>query len=204
MSVVALLQGFGTGAGLIIAIGSQNAFVLSNALRNHHVTAIALVCMLIDATLISAGVWGLGALIKAYPVLLTLATWGGATFLLAYGWLAFKRAFNPNGLQTNQWQSMSLQGAIWTTLALSLLNPHVYLDAVILLGSIGGQLPDSQPIWFAIGACLASVLWFSLLAWGGRLLAPWFTSPRSWRILDIAVGLTMWGVALSLIIGSSI
>jgi len=199
MSTLALFTGLGTGAGLIIAIGSQNAFVLSSALRNQHAVAVAVTCMLVDIVLISAGVWGLGALIERFPALLTVATWGGAAFLFVYGALAFYRAWRPSNLEAGQVKTLSLKGAVLTVLALSLLNPHVYLDTVILLGSIGGQLPDSQPFWFALGACVASVLWFSLLAWGGRLLAPWFANPNSWRWLDLGIGLVMWAIAFSLL-----
>ncbi len=199
VSLWALLKGLGVGAGLIIAIGSQNAFVLSCAIRNQHTWVVAGLCMLIDAALISAGVWGLGALIQAHPVLLEVATWGGAAFLFTYGWLAFRRAWSPDGLQAQALRTMSLRTAVLTALALSLLNPHVYLDTVVLLGSIGGQLPGSQPLWFALGASLASVGWFSSLAIGGRLLAPWFASPKNWQRLDILVGLTMWLIAASLL-----
>ncbi|MFZ1568724.1 MAG: LysE/ArgO family amino acid transporter [Thiolinea sp.] len=198
MVFTALAKGFGMGAGLIIAIGSQNAFVLSSALRNQHVFIVAALCIVIDAALIIAGVWGLGTLIQQFPALLKLATWGGALFLFIYGLLAFRRALHPSQLTATSVTAPSMQAAVLTTLALSLLNPHVYLDTVILLGSIGGQLPDNQPAWFALGASLASLTWFTLLAWGGRRLAPWFAKPMSWRILDTVVGVTMWSIALSL------
>lgn len=203
MSLIAALQGFGIGASLIIAIGAQNAFVLTSALRNQHVFAVAATCILIDIGLIIAGVWGLGALIESYPALLKLALWGGALFLFVYGGLAFKRALHPNSLQLDQTQAVgqqSLTAALLTVAALSLLNPHVYLDTVILLGSIGGQLPGNEPIWFAAGACLASLCWFSLLAWGGKKLAPWFASPKSWQRLDFLIGVIMWAIALGLIL----
>lgn len=203
MSLIAAFQGFGIGASLIIAIGAQNAFVLTSALRNQHVFAVAATCILIDIGLIIAGVWGLGALIESYPALLKLALWGGALFLFVYGGLAFKRALHPNSLQLDQTQAVgqqSLTAALLTVAALSLLNPHVYLDTVILLGSIGGQLPGDEPIWFAVGACLASLCWFSLLAWGGKKLAPWFASPKSWQRLDFLIGVIMWAIALGLIL----
>lgn len=198
--VTALLKGFGMGAGLIVAIGAQNAFVLSSALRNQHVFIVAALCILIDAVLIVAGIWGLGALIQQSPALLQVATWGGALFLFVYGCLAFRRALHPSQLSANSSTVTTVQSAVLTTLTLSLLNPHVYLDTVILLGSIGGQLPKPQPTWFALGAVLASLSWFSVLAWGGRRLAPWFANPHSWRVLDMLVGLTMWTIALSLVI----
>jgi L-lysine exporter family protein LysE/ArgO len=202
MSVTALAKGFGMGAGLIVAIGSQNAFVLTSALRKQHVLIVAALCIAIDITLILAGVWGLGALIQRFPVLLTVASWGGAAFLFTYGWLAFRRALKPSQLDANTEAATSLKVAVLTTLALSLLNPHIYLDTVILLGSIGGQLPKPEPVWFALGACLASLIWFSLLAWGGQRLAPWFANPLSWRILDVIVGVTMWAIAISLLVNS--
>lgn len=202
--ITAVAKGFGMGAGLIVAIGSQNAFVLSSALRNQHVFLVAALCILIDVVLIIAGVWGLGSLIQQFPALLKLATWGGALFLFIYGGLAFRRALHPSQLMADNTAIPSVQAAILTTLALSLLNPHVYLDTVILLGSIGGQLPKPQPFWFALGAALASLTWFSLLAWGGRRLAPWFAKPMSWRVLDTVVGVTMWAIAVSLLLNGLI
>ena len=201
MLALPFFKGLGVGASLIIAIGSQNAFVLSNALRRQHALAIALVCIVIDAALIIAGVFGLGTLIKQAPFMLTFMTYFGALFLLVYGSLAFYRAWRPEGLTAGKVKTMSLQAAIMTTAALSLLNPHVYLDTVILLGSIGGQLPGNQPGWFALGACVASMLWFLTLVWGGKVLAPWFASASSWRKLDILVGITMWVIAFLLLQG---
>ena len=199
MLVLPFLKGMGLGASLIIAIGSQNAFVLSSALRRQHAMTVAWMCICIDAVLIVSGVFGLGALIRQAPVLLDVATWGGALFLLCYGALAFHRAWRPEGLNAGKIKTLSLKGAIVTTAALSLLNPHVYLDTVVLLGSIGGQLPGEEPVWFALGACVASLLWFLTLVLGGRLLAPWFKSAASWQKLDIMVGMTMWIIAAMLI-----
>lgn len=195
----AYLQGLGTGAGLIIAIGAQNAFVLSQAIRGGPAKLVATVCMLVDAVLIALGVWGIGQLIDSNPLLLSVARWGGAAFLFTYGLFAIKRALAPaqlsadNALLSNPWRAIGL------TLAISLLNPHVYLDTVVLLGSIGGQLPNTGPFWFALGACCASCLWFSTLALGGRKLAPWFAKPSSWRMLDGFVAVTMWAIAAMLI-----
>lgn len=199
MSAVALLKGLGMGGSLIVAIGAQNAFVLTHALRNQHITAIASLCIFIDALLIVAGIWGLGELIQLFPHLVLITSWAGALFLVVYGSLAFKRALQPSSLTTTNYKTITLKTALLTTLAFSLLNPHVYLDTVVLLGSIGGQLPDTQPWWFALGAALASALWFSVLAWGGKRLAPWFATPRNWQRLDIGVGLIMWTIALSLL-----
>lgn len=200
MSGVALLKGFGIGGSLIMAIGSQNAFVLSNAIKKQHIAPMIAICVTIDALLIWAGVWGLGSLIQEYPILISAATWGGAAFLALYGTYALQRALRPNSLQTQDLKPMALKTTVLTLLALSLLNPHVYLDTVVLLGSIGGQLPQPQGWWFALGASLASLTWFIVLGWGGQLLAPWFSKPKSWQYLDIIVALTMWTIALLLII----
>ncbi len=199
MLALPFLKGMGLGASLIIAIGSQNVFVLSSALRRQHALTVAWICIFIDAALIISGVFGLGALIRQAPILVNIATWGGALFLLVYGGMAFHRAWRPEGLKTGGIKALSLKGAILTTAALSLLNPHVYLDTVVLLGSIGGQLPGEEPLWFALGACLASLLWFLTLVIGGRLLAPWFRSAASWQKLDILVGITMWLIAAMLL-----
>ena len=132
--------------------------------------------------------------------ILFINSWACFTRSAIYGFLAFRRAWRPGQLNANSLTASTVQTAVLTTLALSLLNPHVYLDTVILLGSIGGQLPKPQPAWFALGAVLASLTWFSLLAWGGRRLAPWFANPHSWRVLDLLVGVTMWVIALSLLL----
>jgi len=189
------------GAGLIIAIGSQNAFVLSCALKNQHAWLVAGLCAVLDILLIHAGVWGLGAVIRQQPLLLSLARYGGALFLALYGFYAFQRALKPNALMVESLKPMRLRNAVFTVLALSLLNPHVYLDTVILLGSIGGQLPDPEPMWFALGASLASVLWFAGLAMAGKRLGAWFSQPKSWQRLDFAIALIMWSIAASLLIG---
>lgn len=199
MSVSALVQGFGIGAGLIIAIGSQNAFVLSCSLRNQHAYMVAALCALIDIVLIHAGVWGFGALIQQSPILLSVARYGGAAFLFLYGFYAFRRALKPESLQAESVKPMSLKAALLMVFALSLLNPHVYLDTVVLLGSIGGQLPDNQPAWFAIGASLASIVWFGGLALAGKKLGPWFDKPSSWQRLDFMIGVVMWAIAINLL-----
>jgi len=195
------IKGLGVGASLIMAIGSQNAFVLSYAIRGQHALVIGMVCAAIDIVLIFSGVLGLGVLIKDTPILIDIASYFGAAFLLVYGAIAFRRVFRPSGLDVNSVKKMTLLNAVVTTAALSLLNPHVYLDTVILLGSIGGQLPGNQSLLFALGACVASLLWFSVLVMGGKALAPWFKSPKSWQKLDFLVGATMWVIAGFLIYG---
>ncbi|MGB1239670.1 MAG: LysE/ArgO family amino acid transporter [Pseudomonadales bacterium] len=199
MLLLALVKGFGLGGSLIVAIGAQNAFVLSSALRKQKAFAVAMTCIFIDVSLIFGGVFGLAAILRELPQLIVYATYFGALFLLVYGALAFYRAWSPQGLKTQAVESISVRGAVLTTAALSLLNPHVYLDTVILLGSIGGQLPDHQPLWFAVGASIASIVWFTLLVLGGRALAPWFKRSASWRKLDVFVGATMWVIAFVLL-----
>ncbi len=191
--------GLATGAGLIIAIGAQNAFVLSQGLRREYHWPIAGVCGLIDTLLIAAGIAGMGALISSSPVLLKLVTWAGALFLLWYGWNALKAAINPGSLEASKRQFSDLRSALLTTLALSLLNPHVYLDTVVLLGSIGGRYPEEGRYWFGAGAALFSFIWFFCLSLGARWLAPLFRSPMAWRVLDGLVCLMMWTLAALLL-----
>ena len=200
MWVIPYVKGMGLGASLIMAIGAQNAFVLGQAMRKNHAVVIAFVCALLDTVLIFAGVFGLGVLIKSNQLFLDIATFGGVAFLAVYGFMAFRRAMQPGHLSASGKQGIrTVRAAIATTLALSLLNPHVYLDTVVLLGSIGGQLPGSQGIIFALGASTASFLWFMSLAFGGRLLAPWLSEDKHWKRLDIFIGLTMWTIAGSLL-----
>ncbi len=201
ISLSPLLQGFGLGASLIIAIGAQNAFVLRQGLRRQHVFATATVCTLCDAVLILLGVGGLGSLIATVPLLSALATWGGAAFLLFYGLRSFRSALRPGTLEASKPSAAAgkLRGTILTVLALSLLNPHVYLDTVVLVGSIGAHYPAGERASFALGAMLASLTWFFGLAYGASWLAPLFQRPLAWRVLDMLVGCVMWGIALSLI-----
>jgi len=195
----AFATGAGLGASLIIAIGAQNAFVLSQALRRNYALSVALCCSLVDIVLIAIGVWGLGSFIKSQPRLLLAITLAGALFLLIYGAMAFRRALDPKSLKANADKGFNtLSSALLTALAVSLLNPHVYLDTVLLLGSIGGQLPGHEPIWFALGAICASFSWFFSLAIGGQYLAPVLNKPAHWRRLDIAIGLVMWLIAFGL------
>jgi L-lysine exporter family protein LysE/ArgO len=195
-----LLKGFSLGAGLIIAIGAQNAFVLRQGLKRLHVFATASVCTLCDAILILLGVNGLGTLIASFPALNAVTTWGGVLFLLVYGLRAFKGAIAPAPLEDYGVadQSESLYGTVLTALALSLLNPHVYLDTVVLLGSVGAQYPANSRIYFAAGAMLASAIWFFSLSYGAAWLMPLFKRRMAWRVLDGIVGCIMWVIAASL------
>ncbi len=195
----AFWQGLGLGAGLIIAIGAQNAFVLRQGLKKQHVFFTALVCTLCDAALITLGVAGFGSVVASYPVLTNLAAWGGAAFLFVYGWRAFLAVFKAAGLEAEGSATLSRRDAVLTALAVSLLNPHVYLDTVVLLGGIGGQFGGQNRVLYGAGAVTASSVWFFSLAYGATRLGPLFRRPLSWRILDAVIGLIMWSIAFSLV-----
>ena len=196
------LKGFATGGGLIIAIGAQNAFVLSQGVKRNHTIFIPLICALCDALLIAIGVAGVGTLIAANSYLSFFAGIGGALFLFFYGLGAFKSAFKSESLTTGDaFFETSLKKAVSTTLAVTLLNPHVYIDTIILLGSIAGQFQGHGPVYFGAGAILASFIWFFSLSLGGKLLSPLFARPVAWRILDTLVGIIMWAIALSIVAG---
>ena len=198
--LVQFAQGFGMGGGLIVAIGAQNAYVLSQAVRKNYLLVIPLICILCDAVLIAAGVSGVGAAVAANPQLAGLVTWGGAAFLFWYGARAFRSALKGGSLEADKAAAPTLKAAVLATLAVTLLNPHVYLDTVILLGSVSGQYNQAGRILFGAGAITASILWFFSLSFGGRMLAPLFRQPLAWRILDGLVCAVMWTIALSLIL----
>ncbi|MFT4235605.1 MAG: LysE/ArgO family amino acid transporter [Microbacterium sp.] len=198
----AALAGLGFGLSLIVAIGAQNAFVLRQGIRREHVLVVVAICALSDIVLITAGVAGAGALFDALPWLVTVVRWVGAAFLLVYGILAARRAIRPGRLTaTEEPPPKSTTAVVGAALALTWLNPHVYLDTVVLLGSVASTFGVAR--WgFAVGAALGSVLWFSALGFGARLLAPVFAKPIAWRILDGAIALVMFAIALSLVLGA--
>ncbi len=196
---VSYIQGLGIGAGLIIAIGAQNAFVLSQGVRRQHHWLVASICFFCDAALIFAGVAGFGRAVAAHPVVQQGAAWGGAVFLFWYGARALRAAMVDNALRVSQSAVLSPQKIISATLAVTLLNPHVYLDTVFLLGGISGQLAMDERSIFAFGACSASFIWFFGLSLGGSFLAPVFAKPVAWRILDVFICCSMWGVAVHLL-----
>ena len=199
----AALEGFSLGAGLIIAIGAQNAYVLRQGLRRQHVFAVASLCFFIDCSLIALGAGGFASLLRAVPSLPDIAAWGGALFLAVYSARAFAAALHPGSLKADEAAASggSLKPALATALALSLLNPHVYLDTVILLGGLAAQYPGAERLAFALGAMAASGLWFYGLGYGARRLAPVFASPKAWRLLDAFVGCVMAAIAISLVAG---
>lgn len=196
-SLSAGLDGFALGAGLIIAIGAQNAFVLRQGLKREFVFAVCLICALSDALLIAAGVAGLGTLVRQSETLLPVVTGGGAIFLFVYGLLAFRRAVYPKAMRAAG-EAGKLSAAIAASLAFTFLNPHVYLDTVLLLGSLSARYPGDLRLAYGIGAVLASFTWFFALGYGARLLAPVFAKERAWRVLDIGIGIVMWGIAARL------
>jgi len=195
-----ILTGFALSAGLIIAIGAQNAFVLRQGLRREHVGPVVLFCALADLTLIVAGVAGLGALLERLPGLVTILALGGATFLAWYGLTALRRAARPERLVAEgAGAALSLGGALARVAGITLLNPHVYLDTVLLVGSVGAAQPMGAQAPFVAGAGLASAAWFATLGFGARLLAPLFARPVAWRVLDLVVGTTMTILAVGLL-----
>ncbi|WP_420568197.1 LysE/ArgO family amino acid transporter [Thalassovita sp.] len=197
--MTSLTAGFWLGLSLIMAIGAQNAFVLRQGIRREHVFAVCLTCALSDAILIAAGVSGFGALVNRLPWLEPVMRWGGAAFLLIYGARAFWAAWKGGeNLQAAQSGRASLGGVLVTCLLLTWANPHVYLDTVVLLGSVAAQYPDR--LHFALGAITASFAFFFSLGYGARRLAPLFERPVAWRVLDAFVGCIMWSVALSLLV----
>jgi L-lysine exporter family protein LysE/ArgO len=188
----ALFTGASLSLGLIVAIGAQNAFVLRQGLKREHVGAIVLCCAVADALLMAAGVAGLAAVLQGRPLLAQVLTYAGAAFLAAYGLRALWRARQHSALQASQSSGggLSLRAALAQTAAFTLLNPHVYLDTVLLVGSIGASMGAAK-LWFVLGAALASATWFTSLGYGARLLAPLFAKPRAWQVLDVLIGLTM-------------
>jgi L-lysine exporter family protein LysE/ArgO len=192
------VDGFLLGAGLIIAIGAQNAFVLRQGLKREFVFVVCLICSLSDALLIAAGVAGLGAIVRQSEALLVAVTAGGGAFLFVYGVRAFMRAARPAAMQAREAGAGGLAGAVTACLAFTFLNPHVYLDTVLLLGSLAGRYAGWGRFAYGVGATLASFAWFYALGYGARLIAPLFADPRAWRALDIAVGLVMWWIAARL------
>ena len=196
-----ILKGVLISGGLIVAIGGQNAFVLKQGLLNRHIFWVALTCFLCDMTLMSMGVFGLGSIISFSPYASALLAIIGALFLSWYGLRAFLSAVRASSfLDTVNAQTPvgPISAAVSATLAITMLNPHVYLDTVIVLGGIAGTLSIDQKVHFLIGAVLASGAWFFALGYGARLLLPLFRKPRTWQILDIVIAAVMWWVAYEL------
>jgi L-lysine exporter family protein LysE/ArgO len=194
----AFATGFGIGGGLIIAIGAQNAFVLRQGILKQHVLPVVLVCAISDAILIIAGVAGLGALVQAVPSLLVAICLGGIVFLSWYGYLALRRAMTPQTMAVEGQSATSLRAALITCVTFTWLNPHVYLDTVVLVGALSSPFEGYAKIAYAIGAATASFVWFFGLGYGARLLAPVFRNPVAWRVLDLLITAVMWLIAARL------
>jgi L-lysine exporter family protein LysE/ArgO len=197
------LFGLLTGLSLIVAIGAQNAFVLRVGIagRNRIIAPVVVICAVSDAVLILAGVAGIGAIIQRLPVALIIIRVVGAGFLIVYGLLAARRVFRPQKLDAAPPRELRVSTAALTALALTWLNPHVYLDTLILLGSIANQQGDVARWWWASGAILGSVVWFGLLGFGARLLRPFFARPRSWQILDAIIAIVMIAIGIRIAFG---
>jgi L-lysine exporter family protein LysE/ArgO len=198
--VLAITTGFASGLALIIAIGAQNAFVLRQGLRRQNIFAVVLFCAVADAILIGAGILGLGAVIESVPWLLVVLRFGGAAYLVWFGISSIRRAISPSVLEASGQAKSNLAKAIGTAAALTFLNPHVYIDTVILLGSIGNQFVNDR-WWFWLGASIGSFVWFFGLGYFARLLAPFTSSLKFWRILDSLIAVVMFFIAGYLLFG---
>lgn len=194
------LTGLGSAAALIVAIGAQNAFVLRQGLRREHVLAVVAICVASDAALIAAGVAGIGTLVKAAPLALVIVRWAGFAFLVGYAVFAAVRAVRPSTLTAATSGGGTLAAAIATCLAITWLNPHVYLDTVLLLGSLSATHGDPGRWVFGAGAATASLLWFVTLGFGARAAAPVFARPGAWRVLDAGIAVLMLVLAIMLVV----
>lgn len=193
-----VLTGMVSGLGLIIAIGAQNAFVLRQGIRREHVGVVVAICMTADIILILLGAAGVGALVSSQPTVLTVIRWLGAAYLLWFAWGALRSAARPAGLVP---QAPASRGSVVaTTLAVTLLNPHVYLDTVLLLGTLASAQGDYR-WWFALGACVGSAVWFTVLGLGARALSRPLSSPTTWRVVDLLVAAVMIALAVLLVTG---
>lgn len=195
----AYLAGLGTGLSLILAIGAQNAFVLKQGLIRRHVLAVCLFCAVSDALLIALGVGGMAAIGTGAPWLIGAMRWGGVIFLLIYGGRSFRAAWRGGEALRPEGRGAGLSATLATVAALTWLNPHVWLDTVVLLGAVAAQWPDR--LSFALGAISGSFLFFFALGYGARLLAPVFARPRAWQVLEAGVGCVMWAIAFRLALG---
>jgi L-lysine exporter family protein LysE/ArgO len=195
--VIAFLPGLLTGLSLIIAIGAQNAFVIRQGLTKKHVLLVVSICAISDALLILLGVAGLGAIISGLPWLLEIIRWFGVAYLTWFGIRSIRSAFKTQALDASGVQSASAKTVVLSVLGFTFLNPHVYLDTVILLGSIGNQFGQDK-WWFALGAALASILWFSSIGFGAKAASRFMAKPVFWKVLDLVIAAVMFGIAILL------
>ena len=199
--IIAAFDGFLLGASLIMAIGAQTAFVIRQGILRQYVLWICLFCAVSDAVLIWIGVFGLSLVTTTLPLFIPIMTYGGAAFLIWFGYSAFRRALKPAAIQMSSTHAPSLKAALLTCAALTFLNPHVYLDTVILLGSVANARHPEEQSAFAIGASTASFVWFFAIGLGAMVLKPWLDRPRVWQIIDGTIALIMWLLAAKLLIG---
>lgn len=198
MMLMNMLSGFAVGLSLIVAIGAQNAFVLKQGLKREHIFWVCVVCALSDSILILLGIFGFAQVIEHYPSIVMIAKYLGAAFLFFYGLQhAISALKAADALEPSDNSAEHLLQVVLVCLALTWLNPHVYLDTVVLIGSISTQYLTGK-WWFALGAMLASWSFFFVLGYGAKVLLPWFKKPQAWQVLDALIALTMWGIALSL------
>ena len=195
------VAGLVTGLTLIVAIGAQNAFVLRQGLAREHVGVVVAICAVSDALLIIAGVAGIGTVVERAPWALEVVRWLGVAFLTWYGVSSLLRARRASGLAAAAPEPLSLRSAVLRVTALTWLNPHVYLDTVLLVGSIANTHGPAGRWYFAAGASVGSVVWFSGLGFGARVLSPLLARPRAWQVLDVLIGLTMLAIAVTLALG---
>lgn len=197
---VAASAGFFLGVSLIVAIGAQNAFLLRQGLLRQHVFILCVICALSDALLIVVGVFGFGTLVSQAKWLIDAVTIGGAIFLFIYGFMAFRRVMSPDAMKAASQGAGNLAKAIATCLALTYLNPHVYLDTVVLLGGLSANYQGADRVAYGAGAATGSFVWFFALGYGARLLVGVFENPKAWQVLDFIIGCIMWLIAASLLI----
>lgn len=200
MSLV--VAGFVTGLSLIAAIGAQNAFVLRMAIARRFVLPVIAICVISDAVLITAGIAGIATILDRAPGAIDVIRWAGAAFLICYGLFAARRALKPSALSAAPGGAVTIGAALLTCLALTWLNPHTYLDAVLMFGSVANHYGNPGRWWFGAGAITASVVWFAALGYGARYLRAWFAKPSSWRILDGGVAVLMLGLGAGLVASS--
>lgn len=202
MLIGPLIKGFAICLGIIASIGPQNAFVLRQGLRNNYIIILPIVCILFDIILIISGVKGINFIVDTYPSLFSVITWAGIIFLFIYGGYSFYAMRQEKGLDTahKKKNKRPLKETLLVLTALTFLNPSVYVETIILLGSIGGKLEDKEQCYFIIGAILASTVWFFTLSIGASILAPHFKTSKPWKVIDFLVGILMWAIAFSLLI----
>jgi len=199
--LAAAATGLLTGLSLIAAIGAQNAYVLRQGLAREHIGVVVAICSVSDLVLIVAGVAGVGTVVENAAWALDVVRWLGVAFLTAYGVTSLWRPRSPQSLLAEGAATTSLGGVVGRAVALTWLNPHVYLDTVLLLGALAAHQGPTGRWWFAAGGCLASLVWFAGLGYGARLLSPLLARPRAWQVLDVIIGVTMLAIALKLAVG---